>query len=92
MKMSMCLRSRIFFDLVPRSLRFHLRQHFQTASQKPLDQSVKFHVDSSWDGGTKFCSNDPGHMTIYGKTFKIFLFGTDWPMSVKLGIEHWVVE
>ena len=37
---------------------------------------AKFHVESPWDGGTKVCSNGPGHMTnmaamlIYGKNFK----------------------
>ena len=24
---------------------------------------AKFHVEPPWDGGTKFCSNGPGHMT-----------------------------
>ena len=34
---------------------------------------AKFHVEPPWDGGTKICSNGPGHMTktaamsIYGK-------------------------
>ena len=34
---------------------------------------AKFHTESPWDGGTKVCSNGPGHMTkmaampIYGK-------------------------
>ena len=37
---------------------------------------VKFHVEPPWDGGTKVCSNGPGHITkmaamhIYGKNFK----------------------
>ena len=37
---------------------------------------VKFHVEPPWDGGTKVCSNGPGHMTkmaampIYGKNLK----------------------
>ena len=25
---------------------------------------VKFHVEPPWDGGTKICSNGPGHITI----------------------------
>ena len=35
---------------------------------------ANFHVEPPWDGGTKVCSNGPGHMTkmaamsIYGKT------------------------
>ena len=34
---------------------------------------AKFHVEPPWDGGTKVCSNGPGHITkmaampIYGK-------------------------
>ena len=24
---------------------------------------AKFHMESPWDGGTKVCSNGPGHMT-----------------------------
>ena len=37
---------------------------------------VKFHVAPQWNGGTKICSNGPGHMTkmaampIYGKNMK----------------------
>ena len=37
---------------------------------------VKFHMELLWDGGTKVCSNGPGHMTkmaampIYGKNLK----------------------
>ena len=37
---------------------------------------VKFHVEPPWDGGTKVCSEGPGHfnkmaaMSIYGKTFQ----------------------
>ena len=37
---------------------------------------AKFHVAPPWDGGTKVCSNGPGHMTnmaamlIYGKNLK----------------------
>ena len=37
---------------------------------------AKFHVEPPWHGGTKICSNGPGHMTkvatmpIYGKTIK----------------------
>ena len=37
---------------------------------------AKFHVDPPWNGGTKVCSNGPGHMSkmaaipIYGKNIK----------------------
>ena len=52
-----------------------------------------------WGGGTKVCSNGPGHMTkmaampIYGKKhFKKFLSGTKRPMTLKLGMQNWVLE
>ena len=51
------------------------------------------------DGGTKVCSNGPGHMTkmaampIYGKNLKtIFFFRTKRPMTLNLGMHHWVLE
>ena len=37
---------------------------------------AKFHEEPPWEGGTKVCSNSPGHMTkmaampIYGKNLK----------------------
>ena len=40
---------------------------------------AKFHVEPPWEGGTKVCSNGPGHMTkmttmpIYGKNLKNLL-------------------
>ena len=56
-------------------------------------------MESPWDGGTKVCSNGPGHMTkmaampTYGKNLKkIFFSGTKRPMILKLGTQHWVLE
>ena len=53
---------------------------------------AKFHMEPPWDGGTKACSNGPGHMNkiaampIYGKNLKkIFFSGTKRPMTLKLG-------
>ena len=47
------------------------------SSQKQLGQSKsKVYTERPWDGGTKVCSNGPGHMTkmatmpIYGKNLK----------------------
>ena len=52
-----------------------------------------------WDGGTKVCSNGPGHMTkmaamaIYGKNLKkIFFSGTKRPMTLNLGMHYRVLE
>ena len=60
---------------------------------------VKFHMEPPWDGGTKVCSTGPGHMTkmaampIYGKNLKkIFFSGTKRPMTLKPGMQHWVLE
>ena len=44
---------------------------FSSETTGPI--KVKFHMELLWDGGTKVCSNGPGHMTkmaamaIYGK-------------------------
>ena len=59
---------------------------------------AKFHVEPPWDGGTKACSNGLGHMTkmtampIYGKNLKNFFSGTKRPMTLKLGMQHRVLE
>ena len=52
-----------------------------------------------WDGGTKVCSNGPGHMTkmaampIYGKNLKkIFFSGIKRPMTLNLDMHHRVLE
>ena len=47
---------------------------FSSETIGPIE--ANFHVESSWDGGTKVCSNGPGHMTkmaampIYDKNLK----------------------
>ena len=64
--------------------------------QKPLAQSVKFHMELLWDGGTKVCSNDLGHMTnmaampICGKNLKkkISFSRTKRSMTLKLHMQH----
>ena len=38
-------------------------QHNQTSSETSGPIEAKFHVEPSWDGRTKVCSNGPGHMT-----------------------------
>ena len=50
---------------------------FSSETTKPIE--AKFHMEPPWDGGTKVCSNGPGHMTkmaampIYGKNHKNLL-------------------
>ena len=47
---------------------------FSSETTGPIE--AKFHMEPPWDGGTKVCSNGPGHMTkmaampIYGKNLK----------------------
>ena len=51
-----------------------------------------------WDGGTKVCSNGPGHMTkmaampIYVKNIKKIFSGTKRPMTLKVGMQHRVLK
>ena len=59
--------------------------------------SVKFHVKPPWDGEMKVCSNGPGLMTIctlicVKNLKKIFFSGTKRPMTLKLGMQHCVLE
>ena len=47
---------------------------FSSETTGPIE--AKFHMEPPWDGGTKVCSNGPGHMTkmaampIYGKNLE----------------------
>ena len=51
-------------------------QHFQTSCEITGPIEAKFHLEPPWDGGTKVCSNGPGHTTkmaampIYDKKLK----------------------
>ena len=48
----------------------HPADFFSWETARPIE--AKFDVDSPWDGGTKVCSNGPGHMTkiLYNKNMK----------------------
>ena len=66
---------------------------FSSETTGPIE--LKFHMETPKDGGTKVCSNGPGHMTkmvtmpIYGKNhLKIFFSRTRWPMTLGLGMFH----
>ena len=69
---------------------------FSLETALPIE--AKFYVAPPWDTGTKVCSNGPGHMTklaaipIYGTILKIFFSGTKTPMTLKIGMQHWVLE
>ena len=61
-------------SVVVRRRRPHSLNIFSSETTGPI--KVKFHMELLWDGGTKVCSNVPGHMTkmaampIYGKNLK----------------------
>ena len=42
-------------------------------SETTLPIKAKFHMELSWDRGTKVCSNGPGHMAKMVKTLKNIL-------------------
>ena len=71
MKLCEYQRSRSFIDLGP-NLSDSIFLNFFSSIITRLTEA-KFHVEPPWVGGTKACSNDPGHMTkmaampIYGK-------------------------
>ena len=59
--------------------------------QRSRPGDAKFHVELSWDGGMKICSNGPGYMTnmaamlIYGKNLKNLLL---WNQKAN-NLESW---
>ena len=60
---------------------------------------AKFYVEPPWDGGLKVWPNGLGQMTkmasmpIYGKNLnKISFSGTKRPITLKVGMQHWVLE
>ena len=64
---------------------------FSSETTGPIE--LKFHMETSKDGGTKVCSNSLGHMTkmaampIYGKhPLEIFFSRTRRPMTSGLGM------
>ena len=82
-------RSSSFIDFRPRSLRFNifklllLRNRYADWSQPP------------WDVGNENlfkCSRSHYHAHVWWKTSKIFFFGINRPMTLKLGIQHRVLE
>ena len=74
----------------------HSLNIFSSETAWPI--KVKFHMAPPWDGRTKVCSNGPGHMTkmaampIYVKNLKKIFFGTKGSMTLKLGMQHRVLE
>ena len=73
-----------------------LFKHLSSETTGPI--KVKFHMELLWDGGTKVCSNGPGHITkmaampIYGKNIKKSSSPELRPMALKLSMPHRVLE
>ena len=70
---------------------------FSLETARPI--KAKFHVEPPWDLGTKVYTNGPGHMTnvaampINDKNLKkIFFSGTKRLMTLKVGMQRWVLE
>ena len=70
---------------------------FSLETARPIE--AKFHMEPPWDGETKLCSNGPGHMPnmaampIYDKNLKKSSSPVPKrPMTLKLGMLHWVLE
>ena len=65
-------RSKSFIGLGPNLSDSIFSNIFTSITTRPIE--IKFHVEPSWNEGTKASSNGPGHMTkmaamsIYGKT------------------------
>ena len=70
---------------------------FSSETTEPIE--AKFHNGASLGWRNKSLLNGRGHMTkmaampIYGKNLKkIFFSRTQRPMTLKLGMQHWVLE
>ena len=93
MKLYEYQRSRSFIDRGPNLSDSTFLNFFSSVIE------ATFHMESLWDGGMKVCLNDPGHMTKMAaicpymvKTFKIFFSGTERPMTLKLGMQHRILD
>ena len=85
-------RSRSFIDLGPRSLSSTFANFFCSETARPIE--AKFHMEPPWGVGNENlfkCSRSHDHAHIWWKTSKIF-FGTKRLMTLKLGIQHRVLE
>ena len=69
---------------------------FSSETTEPIE--AKFHNGASLGWRNKSLLNGPGHLTkmaampIYGKNLKKIFSRTQRPMTLKLGMQHWVLE
>ena len=97
MKLGEYQRSRSFFDLGQRSLRFQSSNLFFSKTGGQF--GTKVHMKAWRRIGMKINTNELDHMTkmaampIYGKNLKkIFFSRTNWPMTLKLVMYYCVCE
>ena len=53
---------------------------FSNISETTGPIEAKFHMEPPWEGGTKICSNGPGHMTKMA-TMPIYMYGKNLQKS-----------
>ena len=69
---------------------------FSLETPRPIE--AKFHMQPPWDRGMKVNAIGLCHITkvaamsIYGKPLKIFFSETKRPMTLKLGMQHWLLR
>ena len=87
---------KLLFKKKKKKKKGHLKLNFIKAC---MGCEAKFHKKPAWDVGMKIHSNILGHMTkmasrpIYGKNLKKSpSFGTESPMTLKLGIQQRVLK
>ena len=90
-------RSRSFIDLGPRSLRFTFSNYFSLEAAWSIE--AKFHVEPPWDGGNESLfkwsrsHDNMAAMPIYYRSLKkTFFSGIKQLMTLKVGMQHWVLE
>ena len=89
MKLYVYQRSRSFIDLGPTLSGSIFLNFFSSVITRQTEAA--FDGEPHWDGGTKVCSNSPGHITnmaampIYSKTFKNLLL---WNLKAS-DLESW---
>ena len=90
-------RSMLFIDHGPNLSGSIYLNFFSSISTKPIE--AKFHVEPPLDGRTKACfiwsrshDQDDRHAHIWYKSLKICFSGSKKPMTLKLGMQHWVLK
>ena len=93
MKLYEYQRSRPFIDLCPRSLRLNIFKLLLLRNRRPIECNFYMEPPCAVRNENLFkCFRSHDHVYIWWKTSNIFFFGTKRLMTLKLGIQHWVLE